>query len=112
MKHGALSVAVLCAGMLVIAGCGKAKPHVSATASTAVKADEAREQQLMNKCLQHGTLLTKNGRKAFFTCASGGMTPASFETCATRQLSSTSLLTKAGRSRWMLRVTENCVVTK
>jgi len=110
-KRNLLAVPAGIAAVAALAGCGPAHhPKVSSSASAVASADAAAEQKVINACLAKGTLLTKSGRQAFYTCAAGGMTPAQFQACAVKELTSTSLLTKSGRHEWVLAIGQHCVV--
>jgi len=106
-----LAAPAVIGAVALLAGCHSGTtPKVSASASSVASADAAKEQKVIDTCLAKGTILTKTGRQAFYSCASGGMSAAAFEACATRQLTSASLLTKSGRSAWELSVAQKCVV--
>jgi hypothetical protein len=96
----------------MISGChGTGHPGTASSLASnpVVKADVAREQAQIQRCLAKGTILTKSGRKAFLICADGGESSAKFEACATAQLRPASLLSKAGRDAWVTAIAQKCV---
>lgn len=110
MRKTLVAPAAAAVAVVALAGCNKSAPHVSNSASAVASQDAAAEQKVIDNCLAKGTVLTKSGRQAFYTCAAGGMTPAQFQACAVKQLTATSLLTKSGRHAWVLAIGKNCVV--
>jgi hypothetical protein len=115
MPKIASAVVLAAAAAVLVSGCGSRHGRPAAASSLAsnpvMKADEAREQAMLDKCLSQGTVITANGRKRFYHCADGGESAAKFEACATAQLKATSLLSKSGRDAWMTAIAQKCVVT-
>ena len=83
MRKPALLAAVIIAVATLLSGCHgttHARAHAVATSAIA-KAQEARAQAVLDRCLKSHSLLTSSGRAGFESCALPASERASFGAC-------------------------------
>lgn len=103
------------AALLLVLGAtachGSTKLAANPGASSALNADEARAQAIVQKCAAHANFLTKPGRKAFYGCVAPKGESAAVQTCTTTALARDGVLTKAARQKFEADVA-SCIVPK